>query len=387
MLNSINPSRRRLTRIQKRKMFAWWHDRCLRTPRKCDEHYKNEDVWGGLQLSLLLLKRDPDVLSQEWAAPAIKSLELIGQALYILEIHPKIGKDVTAKSKANMTALAERLDLAVAMIKRQLNQIEYHRTYLTRNDDLLLSIFGDRTGRGPEAVEMLRHIQKASPHVDCLSDGDLDSENTVAGFAWDTYLRVALLDQLVEEFPRHIAPVARQMRAWPVLRHRHTSADARFDTIAERLALGADYPLDTRKAARFRPDSPMVRYLDGLIPRLNFVRDYCRRHNTSNEKALRHCWSIDQSRIEQEKGLSRESLDALRRLKDLPPLAKSTATIWTKTAIVPWVLATDASGPGPYAQRAIEQIRAQRDIKSRAIFRSRLESKISKTLRSLAKSG
>jgi hypothetical protein len=336
-------------------------------------------------LSLLLLKRNPDVLSQEWAAPAINGLELLKQALDILELSPKVRKNDTSESKANTAALAERLDWAVAMIKRQLSQIEHQRAYLTQNDDLLLDVLGDQVGRGAEAVEMLRHIQKTAPHVDGLPGGELDSENTVANFVWDTYVRVALLDQLVDEFPRHIASVARQMHAWPVLRHRHTAGNSRFEAIADRFALGADYPLDTRKTARFRPDSPMVKYLDDLISRLNFVRNYCQQHNTITDKELLYCWRCYQTRVEHDMELSRGALDALKSVRDLPALTKATAAVWTKTAIVPLVLTTDASGSGPYAERAIEQIRVQRDIKSRAIFRSRLESKIAKTLHSLAK--
>lgn len=387
MRHPADPPPRRLTLVQKRKVLAWWIDRCLRIPRKRDERYETDDVWTALQLSLLLLKRDVDALSQGWAAPAIRNLKFISQALYALEFYPKARADFSEESKANMEALAERLDWAVAMIKRELDLIEAQRAYLTRNHDLLLDALGDKTGCGSEAVEMIRHIQETLPEVDRFPDGDLDSENTVATFVWDTYLRVALLDQLANEFPRHIAPVARQMHAWPMLRHRHTSGDARFEEIAARFELGADYPLDTRRTARFRPDSPMVRYLDGLVPRLSFTRYYCRLHNTTEDSVLIHCWRMDQTREERQRELSKAALDALRQLKDLPSLVKSTAAVWSKKAVIPWMLATDANGPGPYTEKAIEQVRLQRDIKSRAIFQSRLESKVSKTLRSLVKPG
>jgi hypothetical protein len=153
------------------------------------------------------------------------------------------------------------------------------------------------------------------------------------------------------------------------------------------LELGADYPFDTRRTARFRPDSPMVRYLDNLIPRMNLLRENCRRHKTTEARDILHWWQMNRSRGQNETEPSQATLQVLRRLKDLPTLTKSTAAEWTKKTVVPLVLTTDAHGSGPYAERAIEQIRQQRDIKSRAIFQSRLESKIAKTLRSLAKPG
>jgi hypothetical protein len=380
-------TRRRLTPAQKRKVFAWWRDQCLKKPRKRHGQFDVRDIFFGVQLSLALFEKNPDALSNEWAAPAVTALEFLGQTLRTLEIYPKVRSGISDEEKTRCDALAERLDWSVAMIRQELVSILHGRAFLTRNDDLLLDLLHAEIGNGSNAVDMLRRIQLNFSHVDGLPDGQLDGENTMASFAWDTYQRVALLDQLVDDFPQYLRPVARQMHAWPILRHPHASGDARFQSIAERLELGADYPLDTRKTARFRPDSPMVRYLDDLIPRMNLLRENCRRHRTSEDRDIVHWWQMNLSREQEDHQPNEATLRVLRRLRELPALIKVTAVEWTRKAVVPLVLATDAEGTGPYAERALEQIRLQRDVKSRAIFQSRLESKIGKTLRSLARPG
>ena len=194
-----------------------------------------------------------------------------------------------------------------------------------------------------------------------------------------------MLDRLADQFPNHLRPVARQMNAWPILRHRHTSSAVRFNVLAERLELGADYPLDTRRSARFRPDSPMVQYLDHLVPRLGLVRSLARQHKTDDEKEWIHWWNIDHAIQEGDEEAYSKIAGVLRLLRNMPMLTKANATAWATRVVVPIILLTDAKGSGPYTNKALEQIRRQRDLKSRAMFESRLESKVAKTLRSIAR--
>lgn len=380
-------SRRRpvkLTLKLKRRAFANWQDVCLRKKRDKDGSIDASLIFLGISLSSLMLKKDGDTIADAWAQPVIDAIALLDKALLTAEIYPRVKEAISDKEKVQLADLCDRLDWALTKISRELSLVVYRRAFQTKNTDLLLDVLHHSIGDGGEAVELIHHIQKFFPHIDGspLPDG----ENTIASFAWDTYNRVAFLDTLADTYPEHLKSVARQMHAWPVLRHRHTASDARFHALAEQLGLGEDYPLDTTKGARFRPDSPMVVYLDNLIPRLNVLRNCCRRHNTINDRDITHWWHMDRTRENRKDVPSDAVLTVLRRVRDLPELTKLTAAKWTTAVVVPLALVTDAAGPGPFKERALEQVRQQRDIKSRAILRSRLESKISKTLKSLARS-
>ena len=89
-------------------------------------------------------------------------------------------------------------------------------------------------------------------------------------FAWDVYQRVEALDKLADEFPDHVRTAAR--RCTPG-RCSCTGIRTmrRFQELANRLELGVDYPTDASEGARFRPDTPLVRYLEPLIYRLNIT--------------------------------------------------------------------------------------------------------------------
>jgi hypothetical protein len=377
--------RRKLTRAGALRVFRHWRDACARAQSKRTEPFDVHLVWFGLQLTEMLSKRDRHAPSEEWAAPAVNALALLGQCMMFLDVSRDAKPGMSAKERSRLDTLADSLDEAAATIFQEIRSVMHARRFRTRNIDLMLDILHFEIGDGAAATVLLRHMQKTSPHIDRTSDGAVEDENTISSFAWDTYNRVALLDRLADEYPDHLMPAARQMHAWPVLRHRHTAGDARFAEVAERLEVGRNYPLDTRRTARFRPDSPMVRYLDALAPRLSLVRSCCVRHNTTKDRDIVHWWEMDQTRQAADEKLTPQAIEVLRGLRDLPPLTKPKATEWSKKVIVPFIMETDARGAGPYDEPALEQIRRQRDIKSRAVFESRLESKVAKTLRSLAR--
>lgn len=377
--------RKRLTRAGARKVFRFWRDACLKQPKKHGELFDMHLVWLGMHLTEALATLDGDSPANEWAAPAVSTIELLNQGLQFLQIYCEARPNMATKERARYEALEDKLDRAAVMIFREMRAVLYARKFRTRSVDLMLDILHFDIGDGPAADVMLRHMQKNFRKIDQTDAGEIDSENTIASFAWDTYNRVALLDALADEFPDHVRSVARQMHAWPILRHRHTTGDAHFAQLAERLQLGAEYPLDTGKAARFRPDSPMVRYLDTLVPRINLIRSHCIRHHSTTEREILHWWRLDQTHGTEVVTLTPAAIEALRHLKTLPVLTKATAPVWTRECVVPLIMETDARGAGPYTEPALEQIRRQRDIKSRAVFESRLESAVAKTLRSLAR--
>jgi hypothetical protein len=169
-----------------------------------------------------------------------------------------------------------------------------------------------------------------------------------------------------------------------MLVHRHTDNRRRFRELAARLELGADYPLDASEGARFRPDTPMVRYLDLLVYRVNAVRTYVigrefESVEVENERIDRSWWDWPAD------DTSDEVLEILRGLRQMPPLTKATAHTWTEKILVPLILATDARVPAHCAEPVLQRIWKQKGVKSRGTFKSRLLAAVSATLRRLAR--
>jgi hypothetical protein len=169
-----------------------------------------------------------------------------------------------------------------------------------------------------------------------------------------------------------------------MLRQRHSDNRARFETLAERLNLGLNYPLDASRSARFRPDTPLVRYLDPLVYRLHSFFNITRGREYDSEEAekkdlatyWRH-WTEDLP--------GDQVIKVLRDVRRLPPLTKSTAHEWAKKAVVPLILATDALNYSNCTQPALKAIAGQRGVKSPATFKSRLLAAVIPTLRSMAR--
>ncbi|HEX5219816.1 MAG TPA: hypothetical protein VFZ59_09635 [Verrucomicrobiae bacterium] len=115
-----------------------------------------------------------------------------------------------------------------------------------------------------------------------------------------------------------------------MLAHRHTNNRREFNALAKRLELGADYPTDVSEAARFRPDTPLVRYLDPLIRQIHIIReelgdtDY---KTTEDERSmLLHLWYWELEDLPGD-----EELSAIRAARKLPTLTKTT---WAEKALL-----------------------------------------------------
>ena len=197
-------------------------------------------------------------------------------------------------------------------------------------------------------------------------------------------------DRLADEFPDIVRYAARRMHAWPMLVHRHTNNRRRFNQLADRLELGVEHPTDASESARFRPDTPLVRYLEPVIYRLHlFYYGSEFDHGSADlefESMEAENESIGRSWRQWPEDLPGEDiLRVLRAARRLPPLTKATAAQWAEKAIVPLILVTDASDWANCTEPVLQKITKQKGVKSRATFKSRLLSAVTATLRRLAR--
>jgi hypothetical protein len=134
-----------------------------------------------------------------------------------------------------------QIDLAFGFILRDLNYQIESRGEVTKDPDLLCQALLSDTQAGSRTAGMLRRFEMA--HRD---EGGEDG-SFAEDYAWDVYRRVEELDRLADEFPDLIRLAARRMHAWPMLIHPHTNHHPRFQELAQRLELGAEYPSDTNE--------------------------------------------------------------------------------------------------------------------------------------------
>jgi hypothetical protein len=331
-----------------------------------------------------LAKLPDNILAHELAAPVLAIIEQIENASLVFS-HPLFQKQIKDPvEQAEFERVLEQLDFALAFILRRVSVNARLRAKCTKCSDLMVDATWCVIGDGGEAAHLLRRYQREFPEDIRGEDGKLADGGFPEGFAWDVYQRVEVLDRLVDDFPEHIRLAARQMHGWPMLVYRHGNNRKHFEEVAARLELGVNYPLDASEGARFRPNTPLVRYLDSLVFNVDYVRHVTvGRYFESTEKeldALRHRWWDTQDDRPGD-----AVVDALRFVPKLPPLTKLTATEWAEKALVPIILATDAHDWKNCEEPALQAIARQRGVKSRATFKSRLLSAVSATLRRLAR--
>ena len=333
----------------------------------------------------MLAKLPDNTLARELATPVGAILGQI-EAVVMDFFRPIFQKKIEDPAKqAELEVILEQLDLALAFILRRVRTMANFRVEVTKSTDLLCDATLMAIGDGVEAARLIRYGEKNFPEISRLPDGSIDGGGFPGRFAWDVYQRVEALDKLVDEFPDHIQTEARQMHAWPMLMHRHTNNRRRFQELAKRLELGVEYPTDASEGARYRPDTPMVRYLEPIIRRLHTVRYY---HDPDrkfesiaeeNEFLGRFWWQWPEA------SPGEDILKVLRATCLLPPLTKATAATWAEKAIVPLILATDARDWKNCKEPVLQRIAKQKGVKSRATFKSRLLAAVTATLRRLAR--
>ena len=323
------------------------------------------------------------MLAGELAGPVLAILNQIDETA--MHFHrPLYQKKINdPATRAGHEKILEQLDFALAHILRQLSGLARFRAKSTKCCDLLCEVIGGMS-RGSGVGQLIRRYDQEFPEASRDTDGSPLDGASPGQFAWDTYQRVEVLDRLVDEFPDFIRIEARQMHAWPMLVHRHTNNNRRFKELATRLELGVEYPLDASEGARFRPDTPMVRYLDPLMFKLLYVQrmaSYSTHETEEKQTESLSQWWWDG----QDERPADEVVSALRALPQLPPLTKATAIQWTEKAVVPLILATDARDYKNCTEPVLQKIAGQKDVKSRATFKSRLLSAVSATLKRLAR--
>lgn len=341
---------------------------------------KNDQKWEIWRTCRHLASRPEPSLAAVMASPVLGALPLIEDVLWKTEAALQ-SKSLNRAQRDEIERLSDQLDFALALIHRNLGFLISWRGRRTNNPDLFCEAFCKAKGDGPLAAQLIRRCREAFP-----SEIGVEPDNAVDMLAWDTYQRVEALDRLADEFPDQIAWAAKQMHGWPMLRFRHHDNDARFRSLAAQFDLGSDYPLDASASARFRADTPMVRYLDPLVYRVHHIhRVTCRtRYESieSEERALRSLWW---EFVEEPPG--EDVLSALRSIRKLPSLTKTTAAEWARKCLVPLILATDARDYRSCKEEALRRISKQRDVKSAAIFKSRLLAAIIPTLKAMARPG
>ena len=298
-------------------------------------------------------------------------------------IHKQV-KD--ADDEAKLERILWQLDFALALIMRLLPIQVRLRAEDTVCDELLASRISEMAiGDGVEAARLIQRHKKLCPEKYCKPEVNFHSEGGyLYRFAWETYERIEVLNQLADKFPEHIRAAARRMHGWPMLMHRHTNNRRQFSKLASRLELGAEYPIDVSEAARFRPDTPLVRYLDPLIRRIYIMcgelGDMQFESVETERSLLLHVWWWWP-----EDKPGEEELAALRAARQLPHLNKDTAIEWAEKALVPLILATDARDWENCKEPVLQKIAKQKGVKSRATFKSRLLAAVTATLRRLAR--
>ncbi|MEK7675156.1 MAG: hypothetical protein AAB676_04885 [Verrucomicrobiota bacterium] len=336
---------------------------------------------------LKTLARGPEgVLAREFSAPAIAMVEAISEMAWRAKDVADAGGSAAREDwQQAAAAVLEQLHLAMAFIFRRITPFVMAHAGFSKNCDLLCEAIGHAIGDGHEAVNLIDRYQTLFPDDGREADATMQPESWPDQFAWDAYQRIDQLDGLADRYPEHLKTAARQMNAWPMLRYRHTESRARFDWLAEQLELGLDYPTDTSKAAKFRPDTPMVRYLDRLVWRFHCCHRNLReirKWETDEAKAIARAW-----RERGDPKLDEGAEAAIRASLTVDPLTKRTAPDWAKKAMVPYIMATDTKTAETCTEPALESIWKQNGVKSTATFKSRLLPQVVRTLESLARPG
>ncbi len=347
---------------------------------KTKEKSNDDAKWEVWRAGRELAEAPDNQLAGLLASPVMAVAGMIKDLLWKTEAALR-SKTLSDEQTNLVNKLSDQLDFSLALMHRDLGYLISSRGEHTNNPDLFAEAMNQAKGDGNQAAQLIRRCR------DCFPDEiGTYSENIVDMFAWETYQRVEALDKLADEFPEQISFAAANMHGWPMIRQRHHDNHVRFEELAARLNLGTNYPLDASKSARFRPDTPMVRYLDPLVCRVNYVRELTLNKEyeslEAEHKALRGWWRDTSGDMPDE-----ATLKVLQIARKLPPLLKSTARVWASQALVPLILVTDAKDHRKCDHAALRQVASQRGVKSRAIFKSRLLATIIPTLTGMARAG
>jgi hypothetical protein len=342
------------------------------------------DSIGTFQLLNTASENSANDLAFELADPACVVIDAIWQMSLMTGKARAIAHHCKREDWQKAAArVSDQVDLALALILRALIPRVGAAAMATKNEDLLFEVLNILIGDGHEASNLIARYQELCAGEAGNEGGSLQAGSFAEHFAWDAYLRVAALDKLVDRYPKNIRPVARQMNAWPMLRYFHNDRQKRFEQIADKLELGADYPLDVSKGPAWRPDTPIVQYLDTLVYRFySFGLDFLDVKKWEPDELKAAQWAASEPWEDQP---SKVAVKALLDSISLPKLTKDTAKSWANVAIVPYIMVTDAKTPTSCSVPALQSIWKQKRVKSAATFKSRLKPLVVRTLVSMSR--
>jgi hypothetical protein len=315
----------------------------------------------------------------EWAQDAVcfaRELDWLGDAKQYPE----------GSEKRDLALVRDQVDFRLNDCCRRLESCRCARAETTRVHDLLLDVVINRTGDGPDALRLMRRYHSLFGD-ETEKNGEVGPDTLPDIFAWDTYQRVSALRQLAAQYPKHIRHSARYMPGWPMIVSHHLDGTHEFETMAELLELGADYPLDAGPRKRRGTETPMFCYLQPLVSGLHVLyigwdeTDKVRIHENFASYVRAFWWSFPKEE------LTPEIVAILKRVLDLPPLTKKAAREWSRKVIVPFIMIKDAADRETCKIPALRNIWQHKSVKSRATFQSRLHSAVTDTLQRFGRPG
>ena len=176
--------------------------------------------------------------------------------------------------------------------------------------------------------------------------GVVGRETMVYYLAWEAYAQVEQLQEIARKYPKHVRHGARRMHGWPMVICQHIDGRAEFEEMVKLLEVGPGYPLDVLRRKKRGNDSPMLRYLDPLICRLDALHS-CRKYarlGEENAKAKQH-WDYLCGGMRGKDTTKEQVVEALRGIATVGRLTKATARDWTTKVPVPLTMVNDAKTP------------------------------------------
>ena len=319
------------------------------------------------------------------------------EAMHFVEQVTNIAQDLDAhgaeedhpegSEERALARLRDELDFAVCQLIRNVRLSARMRAETTRCSDLLVEMAINELGDGDEALHLMRRYHELRGD-ETDADGTTPPETMPDFFAWDTYLRVSALPDLVKQYPGHLQHSARNMHGWPMVVSHHLDCLPGFRETAHKLHLGEDYPLDVGPRKKRGRGTPLLCYLEPLVWRLHvlhvFLKDTQKvRGNESFVGRICGIWWMDaQSRP----GPSEQAI--LELLPSLPPLSQKSSAEWSLKVIVPLIMLGEVGTSRETCHiPSLRNIWAHHAVKSPATFRSRLLSQVNDTLKRFGRAG
>lgn len=312
----------------------------------------------------------------ELAAAFARELDWLGDS----------GAQPEGSEQRALAEVRDQVDRTLGFFLVDVMSAAHRRARTSRNVDLLHFVSGYLQGDGDDALNLMGRIHELFGD-ESGPDGEVAPETFPDSFAWDTYLRVSALAGLVEKYPKHLRHSARQMHGWPMIVSHHLDCRPELERIAERLEVGAAYPLDVGPRKKRGVETALLRYLEPMVWRLHVLRGALLEsaETRAKEDFVRRIYYYWWQHPEPEPGSDEVAI--LQRLPDLPPLTQKTAREWSREVIAPLIMLTGAETRETCTEPALRKIWQHRSVKSRATFQSRLHSAVTDTLRRFGRAG